>query len=77
MKWNYKSVYDRRAKRVSRYAVRKEPDVFDRAVLTKLVKNLDKEFRLQIIDERIFNECREYDWSRCADGAWQLPAEQD
>lgn len=58
------SVYGRRAKRVSRYAMRKEPDVFDRVALTKLVKNLDKEFRLQMIDERIFNDCRKYDWSR-------------
>lgn len=58
------AVYGRRAKRVSRYAMRKEPDVFDRAVLRKLVGNLDKEFRLQMIDERIFNDCRKYDWSR-------------
>lgn len=67
--------YGDRAKIVSRYATKKEPDVFDRKMLEKIVLALPKEYELRMIDEPLFQMCRSEGWS--ADLVSQFPAYED
>lgn len=57
--------YDSRAKRVTRYAIKKEYDIFDKEKLEKVVDGLSDEYSIKIIDEEIYNQCKESKW--CAD----------
>lgn len=50
-------------KKVTRYATKKEKDIFDKAKLTKAAKPPDG-FELQMIDKDLYNKCRENAWSR-------------
>lgn len=56
--------YGERAKIVSRYAIKKEPGIFDRAKLEKAVASLPEPYRLFMIDERLYEMCRAKAWSR-------------
>lgn len=58
-----KEVYGDHAVRVSRYAIKKEPGVFDIEMLKKIVENLDKEYELKLIDEEIYRAAKEEKWS--------------
>lgn len=53
-----------RAKKVVRYAIRKEPDVFDRDKLQRAVQALPEEYELRMIDRELFERCREMAWCR-------------
>ena len=53
-----------RAKKVSRYALRKEPDVFDREKLTAMTGGLPERYQLKMMDESLFGRCREIGWCR-------------
>lgn len=58
------SVYRERAKKVSRYAFKKEPDIFDRDKLSTLTAAIGADYRLQMIDRELFDCCRKQEWSR-------------
>lgn len=57
-------VYQQAAKKVTRYAIKKEPGVFDRDKLEVLAGSIDPEFELKIIDEEIYHQILEHSWSR-------------
>lgn len=56
--------YQKKAKRVNRYAIKKEPDVFCREKLCQAVAALPDGYMLKMIDEDIYHKCRTNDWSR-------------
>jgi GNAT superfamily N-acetyltransferase len=57
------SAYGDKAKKVTRYAIKKEPNIFDTEKLKKVVCSLSPEYTLKMIDEELFNLCRCSDWS--------------
>lgn len=57
------SAYGDKAKKVMRYAIKKEPNIFDKDKLKKVVDSLSLEYDLKIIDETLFNLSRSSDWS--------------
>lgn len=57
-------VYGKRARKVERYAIKKETDVFDRTHLRRVVDTKANEYELQMIDEKWFYHCKEIDWCR-------------
>ncbi len=58
------AVYGKKAKKVSRFAMKKEQDVFDRVKLSAFAEALKEEFTLCMIDEKLFDYCRKQDFSR-------------
>lgn len=50
--------------KITRYAVKKEPDVFDREALKAAVDGLPEGYVLQMIDDSLFQYCRETVWCR-------------
>lgn len=63
--------YGEKAKIVSRYAIKKEPDIFDKIKLEKIVSSLPKEYELCMIDEPLYQMCKAENW--CADLVSQFP----
>ncbi len=53
-----------RAKRIVRYAIKKEPDVFDREKLQGIVDGLFCGYELKMMDEELFQYCGGMDWCR-------------
>jgi GNAT superfamily N-acetyltransferase len=68
--WSERIESCRAAKRISRYAIKKEPDVFDREKLRKIAENLPEGCRLRPIDEEIYRYARETGWCRDWVGAY-------
>ena len=58
------NTYGANAKKVTRYAIRKEPDVFDRDRLAGFTHSPDERYTLKMIDETLYNACKNEDWSR-------------
>jgi len=58
------AIYQERATKVSRYAIKKEPDVFDLERLKGFVEGVDESVRLRMIDDALFEICGRQDWSR-------------
>lgn len=56
--------YGGRASEVVRYALRKEPDVFDRERLLKMAGGLPAGFGIRMMDEALFLQCKEIDWCK-------------
>lgn len=56
-------VYQADAKRVTRYAIKKEPDIFDTGKLTAITETLSKEYELKLIDRPIYEKVRQMRWS--------------
>ena len=56
--------YGEKAKKVSRYAIKKEPGIFDRVHLEKVVAGLPEGFELRLMDEDIYQKCAAQEWSR-------------
>lgn len=56
--------YGANAKKVARYALKKEPDIFDIKQLQQAASSLPPEYSLKLIDEGIFQLCQTEDWSR-------------
>lgn len=56
--------YGEKAKKVSRFAIKKEPEVFDRETLQKAVDGLPEGYTLKMMDEPLFLRCREIPWCR-------------
>lgn len=50
-------------RRVERYAIKKEPGIFDREKLAAIVRNLDPEYEVKLIDEEIFRQTKEQPWA--------------
>ncbi|SFS05415.1 GNAT family N-acetyltransferase [Anaeromicropila populeti] len=55
--------YGEKAKRVTRYAMKKEYSVFDKGKLQKVICLLPPEYSLKMVDEDIFHLCKANDWS--------------
>ena len=67
------SCFGERAKKVTRYAIKKEGDIFDRSRLKAAAESFDgteaevedmPRYRIKEIDEAIFAQCLEKQWSR-------------
>lgn len=56
--------YGDKAKKITRYAIKKEQNVFNKEKLQKAVQSLAPEYSIKMIDEDIFDMCRSNDWSR-------------
>ncbi|MFT8352133.1 GNAT family N-acetyltransferase [Clostridium saccharoperbutylacetonicum] len=56
--------YKENAKKVYRYAIKKEKNVFDIEKLMKIVENIKKEFNIQMIDENVFDQVISNSWSK-------------
>lgn len=56
-------VYGGNCKRVERYAIKKEPGIFDREGLEQIVEGLPEEYEVKLIDEEIFEQTRKFSWS--------------
>lgn len=56
-------VYGKRVKKATRYAIKKEGDIFDREKLKKLAGILPVGYELKMIDEDIFLQCRSREWA--------------
>ncbi len=57
-------VYQQAARKVTRYAIKKEPGVFDPDKLEVLAGNIGPEYELKLIDEAIYLQILEHPWSR-------------
>lgn len=58
------SLYGDKAKKIIRYAIKKEYNVFDKIKLQNVVDSLSPKYTLKMIDEDIFNLCKSNHWSR-------------
>ena len=56
--------YGKRASRVTRYAIKKEGDLFDREKLQAAVQALPEGYTLHLIDEPLYEQCLREPWSR-------------
>ena len=65
MEWGIliEEVYGKRATKHTRYAIKKEPYIFDKERLSHYVKQLSPEFTLTMIDERLYHQIRQYPWA--------------
>jgi len=52
------------AKKVTRYAIKKEPDVFKREALLKAAESLPGGYSMRLMDKSLYEVCREHTWSR-------------
>lgn len=52
------------AVQVTRYAMKKQGDVFDREKLKKAVQSLPEGFELAAIDEKLYHYCKTLEWSK-------------
>ncbi|MBZ2406488.1 GNAT family N-acetyltransferase [Liquorilactobacillus hordei] len=58
------AVYGKRCTKVSRYAIKKEPNIFDERKLQVFAEDIPDKIELTMIDKQIFNYCLQNDWSR-------------
>ncbi len=58
------SSFGRKAKKVSRYAIKKEPQIFDEENLKRIIRTLPDGYELRMMDEESYNQCRSQEWSR-------------
>ncbi|MCH5249465.1 MAG: GNAT family N-acetyltransferase [Lachnospiraceae bacterium] len=56
--------YGAKAKKVVRYAMKKEQDIFDVDNLNNIIKLLPDEYTMSLIDEKIFDYCKKENWCR-------------
>ena len=64
--------YGKKATVISRYAIKKEPDIFDKEKLEKAVASLPEQYTLSMIDEHLYQMCKAESWS--ADLVSQFPS---
>lgn len=55
--------YGSRAKKFTRYAIKKEPNAFDKAKLQAYVDTLDKDYQLRLFDREAFELALSEEWS--------------
>lgn len=58
------SCFGTRVRKVLRYAIKKEPEVFDRNRLFKAANSLPAGFERRIINEELYYKCQREKWSR-------------
>ncbi|MBP3325204.1 MAG: GNAT family N-acetyltransferase [Coprococcus sp.] len=58
-----KMCYGEKARKVTRYAIKKEPDIFDVEKLEQAVLNLPNDYELKLLEEQEYNMCRNNDWA--------------
>ena len=65
-KWaqEIEKAYGERCKRVERYAIKKEPGIFNKNKLQQIVDSRASEYEVKMIDEDIFQQTREQDWAK-------------
>lgn len=75
--WNQKieEIYSKNSKKVTRYAFKKEPDIFNKKRLLELEELLPKEYELKMIDKKIYHMAQEENWS--SDLCSQFPTAED
>ena len=56
--------YGADAKKVTRYAIKKETNGFDTDKLQEVVKRLDQKYTLRMIDESLYYACKKEEWSK-------------
>lgn len=56
--------YGDKAKKVTRYAFKKEPDIFDVGKLEQAVSSLPQGYELKMMEEQEYNRCRDSGWAR-------------
>ena len=55
--------YGDKAKKITRYAIKKEPDVFDKEKLEQAVLNIPDGYELKMIEEAEYQMCQNGGWS--------------
>ncbi len=63
--------YPECCKKVERYALKKEPEVFNKEKLQKMVDALPEGYELKALDEAVFDETKKPEW--CCDWTAQYP----
>lgn len=63
--------YGKKATVISRYAIKKEPHIFDKKKLEEAVASLPEQYTLSMIDEQLYQHCKAETWS--ADLVSQFP----
>lgn len=56
--------YGEKTKKVIRYAIKKEPDVFDKEELQHIIAALPAEYELKMMDEDLFLYCKNTAWCK-------------
>lgn len=56
--------YGEKAKKVIRYAMKKEPDIFDRVALQNAVGTLPDGYTMKLMDEKLFWHCKNTAWCK-------------
>lgn len=56
--------YHEKAKKITRYAIQKEDGVFNHEALQQAVDSLAAGYSMQLIDERLYQECKGNGWSQ-------------
>lgn len=59
-----KAYYGKRARKITRYAIKKEPDVFDETKLRQAVSHLAEGYELRLIAEQEYDLCKQNEWSK-------------
>lgn len=57
------SCFGKKAKQILRYAIKKEPDVFDKAKLNAYITSLDNCYELKLFDREVFQFAQAESWS--------------
>lgn len=69
------SVWGDKFKKILRYAIKKEPDVFDREKLSGFAAALPAGFTMRLIDKEIYEQAAREEWS--VDLCYQFPTWED
>lgn len=64
--WNelIEKVYPKNSKKVIRYAIKKEYDIFDKEKLQDVVSKLDSQYELKLFDSSIYKDALSEEWSK-------------
>lgn len=57
-------VYKEKAVKVTRYATKKEKDIFNKEKLKSIVKNIESNYEIKLIDEKSYNMIIKNEWSK-------------
>ena len=63
--------YPECCKKMERYALKKEPDTFEKEKLQKMIDGLPEDYELKVLDEAVFKETKKTEW--CCDWTAQYP----
>lgn len=56
--------YGGHAKRITRYAIKKEPNIFDVVKLKAAIESIDPDYEIKLMDEAIYQQAMDSEWSR-------------